>query len=458
MPRNKGFSFDGLKSKLLTFFSPKKSFDRDMSKKIFDIISDKEDEEYRGRSRSKKNSQGRKVRNKKNSKAYVWLKKSLFVVGSLRFSRLSAAITLFVIIVLTSGSIVLASSTGIFKKILPFENENLIRTEKTLYIQDGNDVLVFQTLGGTVKEILAMNEIELEEDDIIYPSLNVKVHNRMRLEIKRAIDVTVETNEQQQTLLMYNGTVADALKEAGIEYDADDIIEPALDAELADGVNISFDSVELKTVTEEVVVEYETEYRETPTVLKGMYALPQKGKDGLAEVTYEVKYVNGEETSRKAIEEVMIKEPVNRVELHGTGLKRADSEEGEEESSTNVENPDEQATNPTVPGTTSTYVESIVAHVTAYTHTGSTTATGTWPRSTRTLTNPGSCAVVPGTFPYGSLLYVPGYGYCIAEDTGGFRHDPDRWNQIDVFMNTVEECITWGRKREWTIYVIRYGY
>jgi len=424
IPRNKGFSFDGLKNKLLTFFSPKKSFDIDMSKKIFDI-------------------------------------KSLFVVGSLRFSRLSAAITLFVIIVLTSGSIVLASSTGIFKKILPFENENLIRTEKTLYIQDGNDVLVFQTLGGTVKEILAMNEIELEEDDIIYPSLNMKVHNRMRLEIKRAIDVTVETHEQQQTLLMYNGTVADALKEAGIEYDADDIIEPDLDTELEDGVNISFDSVELKIITEEVVVEYETEYGETPTVLKGLYALPQKGKDGLAEVTYEVTYVNDEETNRKAVEEVMIKDPVNRVELHGTGLKRADSEEGEEgeeESSASVENPDEQATNPTVPGTTSTYVESIVAHVTAYTHTGSTTATGTWPRSTRTLANPGSCAVVPDTFPYGSLLYVPGYGYCIAEDTGGFRHYPDRWNQIDVFMNTVEECITWGRKREWTVYVIRYGY
>jgi hypothetical protein len=34
-------------------------------------------------------------------------------------------------------------------------------------------------------------------------------------------------------------------------------------------------------------------------------------------------------------------------------------------------------------------------------------------------------------------LYIPGYGYCTAQDTGAFRHEEGgAKNQIDVFLNT----------------------
>jgi 3D (Asp-Asp-Asp) domain-containing protein len=36
------------------------------------------------------------------------------------------------------------------------------------------------------------------------------------------------------------------------------------------------------------------------------------------------------------------------------------------------------------------------------------------------------------------------YGYCIAADTGGFIHDVD-WT-VDLFMNSTEQCINWGRR------------
>lgn len=76
--------------------------------------------------------------------------------------------------------------------------------------------------------------------------------------------------------------------------------------------------------------------------------------------------------------------------------------------------------------------------------------------ATRTRENPGTVAVAPQTIPYHTLLYVPGYGYCLAEDTGGFRHD--RPYQIDLFMDTEEECIEWGRKRDYTVYIVEYNY
>ncbi len=453
-----GFSFDYLKIRILEIFASKKHADRKLSRRIFDMVPNSEAEPNRKRSRSTSHLGKRNNRGKSRGKAYTWLNKSLLVIGNIRISRVAAAITMLAVIVLASGSIALAAGGGVFKEEMPIENVDLVPAQKMIYIQDNDETILVPTNGGTVSDILKTNNIKISDEDIVYPSLNTVAYNRMQLEIKRAMDVTVKTYDEEQSLIMYEGTVADALDEAGIEYDEDDLIAPDLEAALADKMLITFDLVEIKIITEEVTVEYETEYGETSTVLKGLYAITQKGKDGSAEVTYEVKYINGVESSRKAIKENMIKEPVNKIVLNGTGLTRAGSDAEEGEPPADVKNPDEQSTNPTVPGTTSSYVDTVVAHVTAYTHTGHTTATGTWPRSTRTLENPGSCAVVPNTFPYGSLLYVPGYGYCIAEDTGGFRHDPDRWNQIDVFMNTAQECVVWGRKREWKIYVIRYGY
>lgn len=55
----------------------------------------------------------------------------------------------------------------------------------------------------------------------------------------------------------------------------------------------------------------------------------------------------------------------------------------------------------------------------------------------------GIVAVDPRVIPLGTRLYIPGYGYAIAADTGsaikGFR--------IDLCFNTREQAVKWGRRR-----------
>ncbi len=86
------------------------------------------------------------------------------------------------------------------------------------------------------------------------------------------------------------------------------------------------------------------------------------------------------------------------------------------------------------------YAQAITGSATSYCLTGRT-ATGT-------QAGPGSIAVDPTVIKLGSRLYVPGYGYGIAVDTGGAI----KGTLIDVWL-TCDAALQWGR-RQLTIYVL----
>jgi 3D (Asp-Asp-Asp) domain-containing protein len=67
-----------------------------------------------------------------------------------------------------------------------------------------------------------------------------------------------------------------------------------------------------------------------------------------------------------------------------------------------------------------------------------------------TPTRVGAVAVDPGVIPFGSKMYIPGYGWGTALDTGGAI----RGNSIDIWMPTYSQCMQWG-VRTLTIKVVK---
>lgn len=65
------------------------------------------------------------------------------------------------------------------------------------------------------------------------------------------------------------------------------------------------------------------------------------------------------------------------------------------------------------------------------------TASGTRPKENRTV------AVDRNVIPMGSTVYIEGYGYYIAEDTGGAI----KGNRIDIFMMDYDKAIKLGRPK-----------
>lgn len=62
--------------------------------------------------------------------------------------------------------------------------------------------------------------------------------------------------------------------------------------------------------------------------------------------------------------------------------------------------------------------------------------------ATGTLCRYGVIAVDPRFVPLGTKVYIPGYGYAVAEDTGGAIVG----NVVDLAFDTVGECFAWGRR------------
>jgi 3D (Asp-Asp-Asp) domain-containing protein len=79
---------------------------------------------------------------------------------------------------------------------------------------------------------------------------------------------------------------------------------------------------------------------------------------------------------------------------------------------------------------------------TAYSPTVQETDGNPWMTASGMKSGRGVVAVDPKVIPLGSKLYVEGYGYAIAGDTGGAI----KGNRIDVFFYSSDEMARWGRR------------
>ncbi|MVX67133.1 DUF348 domain-containing protein [Clostridium chromiireducens] len=300
----------------------------------------------------------------------------------------------------------------------------IMSMRKTLMISIDGKEETFVTYKGTVKDVLQEKGIQLSEKDKVQPSLESKVSEKETIKLKTAIPVEVKANGVKVQVQTAEDTIEDmlnaeknTLKEQGIEFDKDvDEVSPSLDSKLGEDVSVQLVKVETKDLVEKETINFDTIVEKDENLDSSVQKVKSDGVNGEKEITYEIIYKDGVEISRNIKSTKTILEPKNEIVVKGTGQVYA-SRGGE----------------------SITYKKKLDCEATAYSN-HSITATGRTP--VRNQGGLSTIAVDPRVIPLGSKVYVEGYGYAIAADTGGAI----KGNKIDIYLNSSNECNNWGRR------------
>ncbi|MBQ2842406.1 MAG: G5 domain-containing protein [Clostridia bacterium] len=322
------------------------------------------------------------------------------------------------------------------------ERANIIRVE------DNGIISYFVGYGETLDDIFSKEGISLGEDDDAGVDTSKNVFDGMRVFIKRAFGISIETDGESQKLFMTKGTVKDAVEKSGIKLGKDDIVVPSLDTPLTGLTKIKIFRVKYDTELETQPVEYGTEIIYSDDMFIDERELVSAGKEGKKTVFYTAKYVDGVLEEMIFEKETVIKKPVDEVVKVGT-KKRATlaSHKNNQAPISDLAVPADLKLDKN--GIPVDYAYCVEGKATAYTG-DPETASGRKPM-------PGHIAVDPKEYPYGTELYVVSadgkyvYGYCIAADTGGFVKMGN--TDIDLYMDNEDMCCDWGN-RPVKIYVL----
>ena len=296
----------------------------------------------------------------------------------------------------------------------------------------------YQVQTDTVEGLLALAGVKINAGDCVSPEPDTVLTPGMHVQVTKAYPVVVKSGDQITVLHMSEGTVGEALGRADVSYSTGDELSHLPFEDVAPGMQITHTDVDIsyqvsyKTLDyDEIVVKDDSRYEDYKKI-------ESEGADGQKQVTQRIIVKDGIEVSREVADQVVVTAAVDQITRVGTKIKYQTSYVGEfrrwKEAPVAGEN-----------GWTKVTVDKITAYCS-----GTRTATGTAPKL-------GTIAVNTYYFKYGTQIYISGYGYGKAQDTGAFRNYKNSagepMNQLDLWFNTEKEARKWGAKYNVTVWV-----
>lgn len=313
-------------------------------------------------------------------------------------------------------------------------------------ISDGEKNYTVHTFGSDIESAVSTANLKSSDFEIVSKTVNGRTS---KVKVMYTFPVYITVGDRTVTVKTSGGTVSDILKLAGYSIDEHDIVEPAADKIIGKTGYIDFTDIDYVSNTCKQAIPYKIVTVYSSAQPKGVVTT-LSGVEGVEEVTYTSKVVNGVEVDKTVTSVTTLSNAVNGKNIVGTGAAQPSlaapqaagvitSDLVKCVSTLKPANPISLDSN----GNPVNYTKVMTVQATAYTYTGHNCAIGVAPQ-------PGYIAVNPAVIPYGTRMYIKTadggviYGYAIAADTGGFvRNNP---TNVDLFYPTKSACKAFGRR------------
>lgn len=279
-------------------------------------------------------------------------------------------------------------------------------------VEDGHEIQLHSSRE-TVATALRDVGVRLGPGDRVEPALHRELTAGLEVHVQHAIPVTVSLPSGRATLYSLASTVAEALAEGDVELPSQYRVQPPAETPLQAGLVINIVGISEEQELEEERIESETVYQPDPSLPWGEERVVP-GHDGVRYRQYSVVYEDGQLISRELVAEWYDPEPVDTVVYYST-----------------AEAPPPTPTAPPAPAPAPApsgvpdglnVLDVLNVYATWYNPASAgkpPSDPGYGITATGVPVDYGVVAVDPSVIPLGTQMYIPGYGYGVAADTGG---------------------------------------
>jgi 3D (Asp-Asp-Asp) domain-containing protein/uncharacterized protein YabE (DUF348 family) len=321
--------------------------------------------------------------------------------------------TFCIIIAVTVTALVAASITG------------FVWARKSVTVVVDGRASTYLTQVADVRSLLAETRVRVAAGDLVNPAPESELADGDTIVVRHAIPVTLRLGGQPIRLHVVGSTVSDALVAAGFDPGTGMRVIPSLGTALTPGMVVTAEDVFVRIVQEEATIRPVSRTVEDTSLPVGTRRVVSRGVAGRLLRILETLVVGGREGTRVLKAQQVLRPVVDNVVAVGV---RKDFRTGGDEALRMF-----AAAKAPAPAAGKRLTVVATAYAPDAASGGPTGATGA-------ILGYGIIAVDPDVIPLGTRLYVPGYGYGIAADTGGAI----KGARIDVCIEDLQKVDDWG--------------
>lgn len=212
--------------------------------------------------------------------------------------------------------------------IEPSQDSELIATDYSVNIYRARPVIVsdgmlkqkIMTAAQTPKDIAASAGVTLRQEDrtSLATSGNIAVDGAsVVLSVDRATKLTLQLYGTPTEVFSHNETVGEMLSQKGIVLSPSDTVTPDVSAPITEAMIVTVWREGTQTATVDEPIAFPVRKVQDADQQIGFQKVQTPGKLGSKKVTYEITAVAGKEQGRKAIQSIVVTEPIEQVEIVG---------------------------------------------------------------------------------------------------------------------------------------------